>query len=40
MNVRIVGGGLVGSSVTFALTSGGVATEIVLVDLNANLARA
>jgi len=40
MKVGIVGCGFVGSSAAYALTLGGVATEIVLVDLNAGLARA
>ena len=40
MNVGIVGCGFVGSSAAYALTLGGMVTEIVLVDLNSNLARA
>ena len=40
MNVGIVGCGFVGGSAAYALTLGGMVTEIVLVDLNANLARA
>lgn len=39
MKVGIVGCGFVGSSAAYALTLGGVVNEIVLVDLNANLAR-
>ena len=34
MNVGIVGCGFVGSSAAYALTLGGMVTEIVLVDLN------
>lgn len=40
MKVGIVGCGLVGSSGAYAIALGGVANEIVLVDLNASLARA
>ena len=39
MKVGIVGCGFVGSSAAFALTLSGAATEIVLIDLNASLAR-
>jgi len=40
MKVGIVGCGLVGSSAAYAIALGGVANEIVLIDLNASLARA
>jgi L-lactate dehydrogenase len=40
MKVGIVGCGFVGSSAAYAITLGGVASEIVLIDLNDNLARA
>jgi L-lactate dehydrogenase len=40
MKVGIVGCGFVGSSAAFAITLGGVASELVLIDLNDNLARA
>ena len=39
MKVGIVGCGFVGSSAAYALTLSGAATEMVLVDLNVNLAR-
>ena len=39
MKISIIGGGgLVGSCAAFALQCGGVAREIALLDLNANLA--
>ena len=40
MKVGIVGCGFVGSTAAYAMTLNGAASEIVLVDLNANLARA
>ena len=40
MKVGIVGCGFVGSSAAYAITLGGVANEIVLIDLNESLARA
>jgi L-lactate dehydrogenase len=40
MKLGIVGCGFVGSSAAYAITLGGIANEIVLVDLNASLARA
>ena len=40
MKVGVVGCGFVGSSAAYAITLGGVANEIVLVDLNDILARA
>ena len=40
MKVGIVGCGFVGSSAAYAITLGGVANEIVLIDLNAKLAQA
>lgn len=40
MKVGIIGCGLVGSSAAYAITLGGVAHEIVLIDLNAGLAQA
>jgi L-lactate dehydrogenase len=40
MKVGIVGSGFVGSSAAYAITLGGVANEIVLIDLNAKLAQA
>jgi L-lactate dehydrogenase len=40
MKVGIVGCGFVGSSAAYAITLGGIANEIVLIDLNAKLAQA
>jgi L-lactate dehydrogenase len=40
MKVGVVGCGFVGSSAAYAITLGGVANEIVLIDLNDSLARA
>jgi L-lactate dehydrogenase len=40
MKVGIVGCGFVGSSAAYAITLGGVANEVVLIDLNAKLAHA
>jgi L-lactate dehydrogenase len=39
MKVGIVGCGFVGSSAAYAITLGGVANEMVLIDLNRSLAR-
>ena len=40
MKVGIVGAGLVGSTAGYAMVLGGIATDIVFVDINAALARA
>jgi L-lactate dehydrogenase len=40
VKVGIVGCGFVGCSAAYAIALGGVANEIVLIDLNATLARA
>jgi L-lactate dehydrogenase len=40
MKVGIVGCGAVGSSAAYAITLGGLASELVMIDINASLARA
>jgi L-lactate dehydrogenase len=40
MKVGIVGCGAVGSSAAYAITLGGLASEVVLIDINTSLARA